>query len=128
MHVGDGKLRVTTRTDVADYVALFDGGAPPNASRTEMRQSHGKAVGGLDRHGLPTDRNRPGERDGPCRGRRDGRTGRCSDVDPAVLSRGVRVLAELEPLQNRPFDRPSPGAGVGRQDERAERACDEQPH
>ncbi len=54
----------------------------------------------------------------PGRGRDDDRPRLGAEIDPAMLSRGVRVRGvEDERLQDRAVGRPTPGAGGGCENE-----------
>jgi hypothetical protein len=116
--------RHPARADERDRLALDHHRAPGDQERTEMQESDGVAVAGLDRDREPVGRDLADEGHG---------TGSRSDhsvaesslkVDPAVLPWEERVaLVEGEPLQHRTRNRPRPGAGRRRRHERHEQ-CD----
>jgi hypothetical protein len=94
-----------------------------------MSERDGIAVAGLDRHALATHGNRARKRDGPRRGRTYCRSRRRLDVDAAVLSGGVGVVPEREPLQDRAFNRPGPcGRGPRGQEQHPEGNDDDPAH
>jgi hypothetical protein len=104
------QLRNATRVDRANRFAFPDDRPAPDREGAEVHERHGIPVRRLDRHRLAGSRHGSSERDGP-RGRRDdGRPHRRTDVEPAVLSRRVRVRAvERERRQDGPGHRPAPG-------------------
>jgi hypothetical protein len=98
------------QTDRADDCALAYLRSARHADRAEMNERDRVAERRLDRDGPPSRRNRPGERDDTARRREHIRTRRRSEVDTAMLTRGVRVgMVERERTQDRPVDRPRPG-------------------
>ena len=128
MDIRHGVLRVTARPDSTDGVALAHICASPNGDRPEVRERHGVAVRGLDRDALAADRDCARERDCPGLGCAHGDPRHRADVDPAVLARRVRVVAELKPLQDRPLHRPRPRGRIRDEGKRDDRAGDEHPH
>ena len=76
------------------------------------------AVAGHDRDGEAVRRDRTGERTSPAAGRAHDPTVLERDIDPAMLTRRVRVAADRELAQNRAVRGPCPGQRVGRSDER----------
>jgi hypothetical protein len=106
--VWDVVLDLAAWSDRADGHPFDDRLAALNAHRTEMRQRHRVAVGGLDRHGSATHRHGAGKRDRPWRGCKHRRSGWSADVDSPVLAGGIRIVAEDERLKNRSLDGPGP--------------------
>jgi hypothetical protein len=115
VNVRAAHLGLAGRSDGPDGIALGDCGAPGDRRRAEVDERHRQAVGGLDRDGLPVDRDGAGERDGPGDRRPHGHAGRSADVDAAMLAAEIGVVAELERPQDGPVDGPCPRA-AGRHD------------
>jgi hypothetical protein len=112
-------LGVAARADRSDAVALRDRCAARDRDRAEVGQRHGVPVSGRDRHALPRRRNGARERDRSGRWRRHRRAGITADVEPTVLSRGIRMRRiEEEGLQDGAGGGPRPGLACGREQER----------
>jgi hypothetical protein len=82
-----------------------------------MRERHGEPIGRLNGHDFATGRDSADERDRPGRGRDDRVSSYSADVDPAVLTRSVRIVAKDEFLEHGTFDGPGPGSRSGHNDE-----------
>src|SRR3954467_5374886 len=87
-----------------------------------MHERRRVARGSLDRNGSPTCRHVAGEADDSV-GRCEHIASRCrTEVDAAVLARGVRVrTVEGEGTYDRPVDRPRPGVRGNGKSKRAQR-------
>jgi hypothetical protein len=105
--VRDSVLGLTGRAGVGQEIPLRDGGATPDAQRSEVRQRH-PGVADRDRDGEPVRGNLPCERD--LAGHRCAHRSRIAegDVDAAVLTRGVRVAADGKAAENGAVRRPRP--------------------
>lgn len=127
MDVGHGQLHRAARTDGSDCVALRKAGAATHGDRAEMQERDRVIVLRLDRDRPAAHRHGPGEGDHPgCRGEH-GRSCWGADVDPAVLARRIRIVAEQEGPQHRALHRPGPTQGGRRHCERSRnRSADEQ--
>jgi hypothetical protein len=125
--VRPGVLGLSARPDRADAVAFADGGSFPDFEVADVRQGHGIAVGGRNRHRQAVRRHRSGERDHPtCR--RTNRLGVLgADVDAAVLPPGVWIRSEDEWPEYRACDRPRPRRD-GRNEDQRRRTDDERSH
>jgi hypothetical protein len=111
----------TTRTDRADDRALAYLRSARHADRPEMNERHRVAERRLDRDGASSGRHHPGEGDHTGGGREHISSRRASEVDTAMLTRGVRMgMVEREPTQDRPVDRPRPGLSRRGQRQRAQ--------
>jgi hypothetical protein len=116
--VGHRQLRLAARADGAYDLALRDGVAAPDGVRPEVHERDRVAVRRRDRQRLATDRHRPREGDRAGDRRLHPGTARRADVDSAVLSGGVRVLAvEREECQHRAVHGPAPAQGGRRDDQ-----------
>jgi hypothetical protein len=73
-----------------------------------MGQRDRVTVGGLNRHAFAANRHGSGKRDLAGYRRKDRRSGRRPDVDAAMLTSGVGIVAHGELLQHGAFDRPGP--------------------
>jgi hypothetical protein len=107
----------------ADDVAFGDRGAARRSDRPQVDECDGVAGRRLNGHDAAADRDRPREADRSARRRSHVRARRGADVDPSVLSGGVRVVAEREWLKHRPVHGPGPGecgrrADLERQEDR----------
>jgi len=120
MDVRIGHLRLVGRADRPDDVAFRDRGALAHRRRAEVDERDGQAVAGLDRHREAVLRDGARERDAAGRRCADTLAKTAADVDSAVLAARVRVVAERESAQDRPFDGPAPCAPGGRDDERGD--------
>jgi hypothetical protein len=98
MDVRDVVLELSTRADRPHGVAFCHRGAALDAHRAEMGQRDRVTVGSLNRHAFAA--NRHGSDKGNLAGhrRRDRRSGRCPDVDAAMLTSGVGVVPHGELL------------------------------
>jgi hypothetical protein len=121
------ELRYAARPDRPDPIALGHDRPALDLIRPQVHERDGVAVLCLDRHSLATGRNDAGEGDGAARGGDHRRARHCADVDPAVLSRGVRIRAEGERPQNRAPHRPAPRPPGGRRDQRSQDHNGQQP-
>ena len=129
----DVRLRevgVAGRTGGSHDDTLVHRGPAPDAERAELQQRHRRAGRRPDRERLPAARNRPRERH-DAGGRRphvlsEGR----ADVDAAVLSGCIRVVAiEGKAAEDRAVDRPRPRTrSSDRKRERAEDQHADSPH
>jgi hypothetical protein len=116
-----GVLRRAGRAHRPDRRALGHGGALLDADRAEVDERDRVAARGLDRDAPTMGGQRPGERDGSA-GRSAHRAPVGSrDVDPAVLTAGVRVGADRERAQHSAVGGPCPRRGRRAEDERGER-------
>jgi hypothetical protein len=98
-----------TGPDAADRDALCGGRAAADSDGAEMDEGRGVAERRLDRHRLAPGRHGARERDDPVGRRYDVAAGRSAEVDPAMLSGGIRVRPiERERPQHRTGDRPRP--------------------
>jgi hypothetical protein len=111
--VRDVVLDLSGRADRPDDRPLTHGVIAPQARRAKMRQGHGVPVGRLDRHDFAAHRHGADERDGAGCGRKNGLSGPGADVDSAVLTRGVRIVAEDELLEHLTLDGPGPRSRGG---------------
>jgi hypothetical protein len=117
MDVGNGMLGLPGRPGSGDRVALGDARASLDLERAEVGQRRAVAVFGRDRDGEPVRRYGAGERDLAGGGRADERRASELDVDPAVLTGRVLVVADRVPAENRSVGGPRP--------RRRHRGCDE---
>jgi hypothetical protein len=106
------------RPGLRDRVALLYMSAASHLERAQVRQRSPVAVGGEDRHGEPVRRHRAGERDLAGSRRPDDLRVAERDVDPAMLSAGVGVVAEGEAAKHCAFRGPVPGLRAGSSDQR----------
>ena len=115
--VGHRQLGLAAGADRADHLSLRNGVAAPDRVRPEVDDRHRVAVRRRDRQRLAPDRHGPGEGDRAGDRRRHPGTGGRADIDSAVLSGRVRVLAvEREERQHRAVHGPAPAQG-GRGDD-----------
>jgi hypothetical protein len=91
LQVGTAHLRVAARADGPDRVAFGYRRPLADPDRPELRERHGPAVRGQDRHRLPAAGHGPGERDRACRRRVDRLPGGAADVDSTVLPGRIRM-------------------------------------
>jgi hypothetical protein len=110
--------RVDALTDGADGRALGNRVSAPDGDLAQLEQRDRVAVSRSDRQRPSAARDRADERDGPFARRTNSLTGRRGDVDAAVLAAGVRIGTERERTQHAAVDRPRPGRGRARKDER----------
>ena len=120
VHVWHGVLGNAGWPRLCQRRTLRDAVATPDEKRPEMSQGRPVAVR-FDRDGEPVRRNLSGERDFTRNRGPDRATVVERNVDTAMLSGGVRVVAEREVTENGAVRRPRPGLGV-----RSESECD--PH
>lgn len=109
MDVRPVRFRGPTRPNLPHLGALAHGVAFRHAERAKMDERHRVAVAGLDRHDLPVGPDRARERDDARGGGGDRRIALRRDVDPAMLTSGVRVTAKNERPQHFTRSRPCPG-------------------
>jgi hypothetical protein len=123
-HERDG---VRALADGADNGTLRDEGSAHDARGPELEQRD-RVRAGLDRDYPPPARDRADERDGAAGRRAHVLAHGGADVDAAMLAAGVRVRAEGEGPEDRPVDRPRPGARGRSEGEHGhdDRGCDEQ--
>ena len=105
---------IGARADGADGRAGLDGGVLRDGRRAQLEERHREALGREDRDRTPAVRHAADEGDGPGGGSPDGRALRCADVDPAVLSGGVRIRRERERTHHRAVHGPGPAVRGGR--------------
>ncbi len=117
MHVRDGPLCLTALPDGTDAVAFGDGSAPLDRDRTQVGEGDRVAIE-LDRHRSSRARHDPGERDSARDGRANDLPRAAADIDPSMLTGGIRVGAEGVRTQHGPLQRPRPGSR-----RRGERNC-----
>jgi hypothetical protein len=126
MDVGNGMLGLAGRSGSGDRIALGDARAPLDVECTEVGQRRAVAVVGRDRDGEPMRRHGAGERDLARGGRADERRASELDVDPAVLTGRVLVVADRVLAENRSVGGPRPRRRHRRRDERGESSCREE--
>jgi hypothetical protein len=110
MHVGLRPFGVARGTDCADGLAFLDSRISPHGDRSEMDERDRVAVVGTDRDRQAVSRCRARERDNAGTGREHSLGGLTADVDSAMLSPEVRILAEVERPEHRAGYRPAPGS------------------
>ena len=114
-------LGVTARADRGDRLAFCDGRPGGDRGRAEMRERDREPVGGGDRERASRARDGAAERRRACGRCKDDPAGVRADVDPAVLSGGVRMRrVEAERLEDRAVDRPRPGTRHRRDEQRGQ--------
>jgi hypothetical protein len=96
VHVGHVVLVLARRPGVCDGLALRDEIALPHEQRAEVRQRRLVTARGDDRDRRPVGRHLTGEGDLAGGGRADHRRAIEGDVDAAVLSSRVRIVADDE--------------------------------
>jgi hypothetical protein len=127
IHVGHGQLHHAALTDGPDGVALRQARAATHSDRAEMHERDRVTILRLDRDRPAAHRHDPGEGNHAGRRGEHGCSRRGADVDPAVLARRIRVVAEQEGPQHRALHRPGPAQSGRRHDERSRnRSADEQ--
>jgi hypothetical protein len=125
--VRHGQLHHAARTHGSDGVALRQARAATHGDRAEMQERDRVTVLRLDRDRTAAYRHGPREGDPPGRRGEHGRSRGRADVDPAVLARRVRIVAEQEGPQHRALHRPGPTQSGRRHGERSRnRSADEQ--
>ena len=125
VHVRLARDPVGALADRADPRSLGDLLSTLHSDRSELQQRHGVAVGRADGQRTTACGNGSGERHGPRGGRAHGLTKRAAHVDPAMLTRRIRIGAEDEGSEHRPFDRPGPRLCAARNQQRDQRARDD---
>ena len=120
-------LGLARRPDASDDGSLGDVSARRNADRAEMNKGHGVAVASSDRQGAAAAGNRPGEVDDAGRRGHHRRASRRTEIDTAMLSGGVRIVAVGKSTEHRPVHGPGPGecgrrAGLEREEDRKQQA------
>jgi hypothetical protein len=111
--VGDVVLGVARRTGLGDRLAFADDISPSHEQRAEMRQRSLVAARRGERDRRAVRRNLPCKRHLPRLGRTNDRSSIQCDVDAAVLSARVRVVADGVTAQHGAVSRPCPGERVG---------------
>jgi hypothetical protein len=96
IHVRLGPLGLAARADRADDVALRDRGPDRDPDRAEVDEGDRVPVLGPDRQAEALHGKTAGEGDDPGRCGTDVGSGRCTDVDPAMLTAGVRIATADE--------------------------------
>ena len=114
--------RVGALAHAPDACSLGHRLAPLDGDGAELEQRDRMPVVGSDRQRPAAVRHGSDERDRPSNGGPHRLADRRSDVDSSVLPARVRVGAEAERPQERPFDRPRPPLRTSRPGERTERA------
>jgi hypothetical protein len=99
-------LRLAAPAHDSDRIPLRDRVAPSDTDRAEVEQRDGVAVRCEDRHAAPAGRDGARERDRPRGWGTHRRALDPGDIDPAVLTAGIRVGAEHERAQHRAVGRP----------------------
>jgi hypothetical protein len=102
-------LGLPARPDGAHAVALVDDLTADHTDRAEVEQGDRVAVGRLDRDRAAAPRHGSYEVHTACGRRTHGGAERPGDVDTAMLTRLVRVVADGKRLQHRPVHGPGPG-------------------
>jgi hypothetical protein len=112
MDVGNVVLRIARGTRLRKRRAFAHVVAATHEERSQMRQRGPVAAGGDDRDRRPMRRHLTRERD--LSGRRSSHDVRAveRDVDAAVLSTRIRVVADGETAEHRAVRRPVPGERV----------------
>jgi hypothetical protein len=106
--IGDVVLNLSARTDRPNDIAFCHRRAALNAHRVEMSQRYRVTVCGLNRHAFAANRHGSRKRDLAGHRGKDRCSNECTDVDAAMLARGVGVVPHGELLQYRAFDGPGP--------------------
>jgi len=101
-------LGVARGTRLGHRLALVDVGTAPYEKRSEMRERGFVAARGDDGDRGAVRRNLTGEGHLAGRGRADDGSSVDRDIDPAVLSGRVRVVAHGEAPEHRALGRPAP--------------------
>lgn len=117
MDVGDVVLGIAGGATFRDRVALLDTSAASHEERPEMRQRRFMAARGDDGDRHPVRGHMPGKGDFAGDGRANDRRATERDVDPAVLTAGVRVVADGVAPEHGAFPRPRPRERVGGTDQ-----------
>jgi hypothetical protein len=111
MDVCHGMLGLARRADGADDVALGDRRADADGDRAEVDERDREPIRGANREREAGTGHEPRKADTARRRGPYLRSRRSRDVDPAMLSTGVRVVVGLKAAKHRPVDRPGPGTG-----------------
>ena len=113
VHVWIGQVDDAARTDCAHHRRFSDECAARHSDRPEVDERGRVAERRLDRHRLPTRRNRSGERHHTLYGSEHRAAARRAEVDTSVLAGRVRVrVVEPEGAQHRSVDGPRPGLRI----------------
>ena len=123
MDVGLRALGVSARADRADDLTLAEGRPGSDRNRSQVDERHGVSVLGADRQTAAGMRNLAGEGHDPGHRSAHVGAGLGADVDSAVLSASVRVVAGDEGPEHRPLDGPAPPGRARHESERDEQ-CD----
>jgi hypothetical protein len=128
--IGLVALHVATRTDRPDGGSFLHERAAHDADRAKVDERRRECGRRLDRDSLPAARDGARERDDAVRRGENGRAGRSTEVDAAVLATCIRVGSiEREGPKHRPLDGPSPALrGRHRQRAGAHDQDNESPH
>jgi hypothetical protein len=102
----------------ADSVPLAYESVLGNADRAQSDKRDRIAVFAADRDGAPASGHRAGERDRAGHGRTHARTGVTGDIDAAVLSAGIGIVAQRKGAEHLTVERPSPARRRSGQDHR----------
>jgi hypothetical protein len=119
MHVRHFVLGDARGTGLGDRLALLDDVTASHQQHADMRERRLVTARRDDGDRRPVRRNLPCERDLARRRCADDRGAVEGDVDTAVLSARVRVVAYGVPAQQCAVGGPRPGERVGSRDERA---------
>jgi hypothetical protein len=113
VHVRDVVLDDARRARLGYGLAFLDDVAPPHEQWAEMRERRLVTARRGDRDGGPVGRDLPGERHlAGCR-RADDRSAVEREIDPSMLSAGVRVVADGVTAEHGSVGGPGPGERVG---------------
>lgn len=124
MHVRNVVFGIARGPGLGNGPAFFDEIAASHEQRAEMRERRLVTARGDDRDRRPVSWDLTRERDLSGRRRADDRRAVERDVDPAVLSARVRVVADGVTAQHGTVGGPGPGERVGSRRERPA-DCDE---
>ena len=119
VHVWLGMLDLSAGPDGPYALAFGNLGADPDADGPQMDERDRVPVHRANRHAEPRVWQRSGERDHTARGRAHVDTRDRPDVHTTVLAALVRIVLGQKPAQDRPVDRPAPGAARRRERERS---------
>jgi hypothetical protein len=110
VHVRNGQVDDAARTDRPNHRRFSHERAARYSDRPEVDESRRVSKRRLDRHGLPSRRNRSGERHHTLYWGEDRAAAGRAEVDTSVLAGRVRVrVVEAEWAQHRAVDGPGPG-------------------
>jgi hypothetical protein len=122
MDIGLSPFGLAARADGARDLAFLDRRPGAHTDRAEVHEGDRVAVGGANRQAEPLVRQLARERDHAGGRSPDLGGGRRRDVDPAVLSGGIRVVLGDERAQNSAVDRPRPARRGWARNEREQNA------